>query len=511
MNFNDLAATLPTELSPTLEQQHIIDAALNTDESLLVNALAGAAKTTTLEMLCHKLPVMPILSLAFNKRIAEEMARKLPGHVECRTLNSLGHRVWMQSITSKVILNTKKSYEILKTKVDSLKSAEKRDAYDYFADTLKSIGKAKLAGYIPDGKYPQAKRLVTSEQFWESIDEQGLDPIQWLVDDALTESIRQSYSGHIDFDDQIYMSTLFGGAFPRFPLVMCDEVQDLSEINHAMLERLVTQRLIAVGDPFQSIYRFRGAKSSGMAALKEKFKMREMTLSISFRCPKAVIRNAHFRTPHMMWPDWAKDGLVKQLGAWDANTIADGAAVLCRNNAPLFSLAFRLLRRGRGVKLVGFDIGPNLIRTLKKLTNADTTPLAESATQDEVNKAIDRWEAEQLLKRKAEGTVKDKAECLRVFSSFGPNLGAAIAYAQDLFAQSGPIQLLSGHKAKGLEWPIVYHLDPWRIPSQYAQTEEDEEQEWNVKYVIETRAKESLYFMDTHWFERDENEPSGDE
>jgi superfamily I DNA/RNA helicase len=497
--FGDLAALLPTELSPTLEQQLIIDAALNTDESLLVNALAGAAKTTTLEMICVRLPVMPILSLAFNKRIAEEMAKRLPGHVECRTLNSLGHRVWMQSITNKLILNTKKSYEILKTKIDSLKASERRDAYDQFADTLKSISKAKLAGYIPDGKYPQARRLVTSEQFWESIDEQGLDPDHTLVDEAITESIRQAYSGHIDFDDQIYMSTLFGGAFPRFPLVMCDEVQDLSEINHAMLERLVTQRLIAVGDPHQSIYRFRGAKSSGMAALKEKFKMREMSLSISFRCPKAVIENARFRAPHMMWPDWAKDGLVKRLGAWDADTIRDGAAILCRNNAPLFSLAFKLLRRGRGVKLVGFDIGPNLVRTLKKLGD-------ESLTQEQVNNAIDRWEAEQLFRSKAEGTIRDKAECLRVFSSFGPTLGAAIAYAQDLFAQSGPIQLLSGHKAKGLEWETVYHIDPWRIPSPYSQTDEDFEQEQNVKYVIETRAKESLYFIDSLFFERDEGD-----
>src|SRR6516162_3360379 len=500
MNF---MTELPTERIPTPEQKDIIDAALNTKDNLLVNALAGAAKTTTLEMICTRMPPQPVLSVAFNKRIADEMGKRLPGFVECRTLNSVGHRVWMQSITNKVILNTKKNYEILKAQIDSLKTSERRDAYDTFPDTLKSIAKAKLAGYIPDGKYPQAKRLTTSEPFWESIDEQGLDPDRALVDAALTESIKQAYAGHIDFDDQIYMSTLFGGAFPRFPTVMGDEVQDWSEINHAMLERLVTDRLIAVGDPHQSIYRFRGAKSSGMATLKEKFNMREMELSISFRCPKAVIRNAHFRAPHMMWPDWAKEGLVKQLGAWDAHTIKDGGAVICRNNAPLFSLAFKLLRRGRGVKLVGFDIGPNLVRTLSKLGD-------EALTQEQVNAAIDKWEAEQLLRSKAEGTIKDKAECLRVFSSFGPTLGAAIAYAKDLFAQSGPIQLLSGHKAKGLEWETVYHLDPWRNPSAFAVTNEELEQEQNVRYVIETRAKESLYFMDTHWFEREED-PEDDE
>ena len=65
---------------PTPEQQAIIDAACGTSDNILVNALAGAAKTTTLEMICKALPVQPILSLAFNKRIAQEMEKRLPGH-----------------------------------------------------------------------------------------------------------------------------------------------------------------------------------------------------------------------------------------------------------------------------------------------------------------------------------------------------------------------------------------------------------------------------------------------
>jgi hypothetical protein len=48
-----------------------------------------------------------------------------------------------------------------------------------------------------------------------------------LIDSVLTDSIRLAYEGQIDFDDQIYMPTLFGGTFPRFPLVMVDEAQDL--------------------------------------------------------------------------------------------------------------------------------------------------------------------------------------------------------------------------------------------------------------------------------------------
>jgi|SRR5215469_1560820 len=484
-------------LVATPEQEAIIDFVLSCNDNLMIDALAGAAKTSTLEFICKYHPVQPILCLAFNKRIADEMSKKLPGHVTCLTLNSQGHRVWMKTCSRKVTLDARKSYTILKQIVDALPRNQRSAAYDVFGETLKAVNKAKIAGYIPEGKYPQATRLISNEEFWTSQDEDDVD--MELVDQALTESIRQAYLGNIDFDDQLYMPTLFGGIFPRYPLVMCDEVQDLSEINHAMLTKLVTQRLIAVGDPFQSIYHFRGAKSSGMGSMKEQFKMQEMGLSVSFRCPREVVKNAWFRVPHMKWPEWAAEGQVRSLDHWTADSIEDGAAIICRNNAPLITLAFKLLKRGRGVKLVGFDIGPNLIKTMKKFGS-------DLMSQDEVFNAIDRWKSEKLLKGKGEAGIHDKAECMCVFAGFGPTLAAAIAYAEDMFRRSGPIQLLSGHKSKGLEWDVVYHLDAWRIPSTYAVSEEEQEQEQNIRYVIETRAKKALYLVDMKTFEKKEEE-----
>jgi superfamily I DNA/RNA helicase len=480
-------------MTPTPEQQAIIEAALTTSDNLLINALAGAAKTTTLELICKALPVQPILSLAFNKRIAEEMTKRLPGHVSARTLNSVGHRVWAQACPKKLSLDTKKSYSILKDIIDAYPRRDKSEAYETFSETLKAVGAAKVAGFVPDSTYPNAKRLTTSSAFYESFEEVPESDQRKLIEEVLTESIRRAYAGGIDFDDQIYMPTLFGGTFPRFPLVMVDEAQDLSPLNHEMLKRLVTGRIIAVGDPWQSIYGFRGAVHNGMESLKNHFSMREMGLSISFRCPIEVVKNARFRAPHMQWPEWAKEGRVNALETWNSRDIPDNAAIICRNNAPLFSLAFKLLRSGRGIKLVGFDIGPSLVKTLKKLG-------PEHMTQEDLNAAISKWERERLAKSRAKSTIHDKAECLRVFSSFGATLGEALAYAENLFSVSGPIQLLSGHKAKGLEWETVYHLDPWRIPSRFAESDEDREQELNVRYVIETRAKENLYLVNMEDF-----------
>lgn len=470
-------------MTPTAEQQAIIEAALSTKDSLLINALAGAAKTTTLKMIAERMAETPILLVVFNKKVKEEAAAKLPGHVRVSTMNALGHGIWSTATGKRLIIDTKKSYNLLSEAVQSI---DRRSRYAVpFAETLTAVRLAKQTGYIPPGKFENIPRIISQDDFYGSLEDEPSATQIDLINSILLRSISLSYTGAIDFDDQIYMPALFGGSFPKFPLVLVDEAQDLSPLNHTMLAKLVTDRLIAVGDPFQSIYAFRGADTASMAKLKARFNMTELGLSVSFRCPKAVVRNAWGRVPFMKWRDEAEDGKVVRHESWSADTIPDNAAILCRNNAPLFSCALQLLKMGRGVRLVGTDLGPAILRLLKKLGEPDDP-------QSKILLSIDRWEAEKLETSKAKASTQDKADCLRVFARFGRTLSEAVAYAEHLFKSQGTIQLLSGHKAKGLEWDTVYHLDPFRIPSKWAETEEDKEQELNIKYVIETRAKREL-------------------
>jgi len=475
--------------TPTPEQASIIEAAVKTKDNLLISALAGAAKTTTLAMICAALPGQPILSLAFNKRIAEEMQKKLPSWVSSSTINSLGHRAWAGHIGRKLKVSPDKNYTLLKEEVEKLKGQAKSDAYETFADTKNAISRAKLNGYIPEGSLREIPRVISLSDYLDSFDEPLSGAQLDLINSVLLRSIRHAFDGNIDYDDQIYMPTLFGGVFPRFPINLVDETQDLSPLNMLFLQKLVgDRRIIAVGDRNQSIYAFRSASTRSMEILKSTFSMTEMTLSISFRCPIAIVELAREHTPTMQWADWAAAGEIHILGTWKAADILDNSAIICRNNAPLMKLAYRMLRAGRGIKLVGTDLGPQLTKTFQRLG-------PESLTQEQVLTAIDKWERERLAKSKAKAAISDKAECLRVFAGFGPTLSAAIAYVQRLFASGGTIQLLSGHKAKGLEWDAVYHLDCWRIPSPYAESPEDLQQEANLDYVITTRSKDKLFFI----------------
>ena len=479
---------------PTPEQAEIIEASVKTDDNLLVNALAGAAKTTTLEMVCRKITSIPILSLAFNKRIAQEMEKRLPGHVEVRTLNALGHRVWMKAIGKKISIDTKKMHTILTTAIRGLPKASQEAAWEDMSDTLGWLRAAKRDGYVPP-RWRGSSRFNagTLREWLAPYPEEPTDLQCQLIDEVMCASIDAAYAGGLDFDDQIYMPVCFGASWPRFPLVMIDEFQDLNALQHEMLANLAGKRLIGVGDPWQSIYGFRGAKQNGMAAARERWSMCELSLSTTFRVPRLGVERAWFRVPHMRWRDGAPDGHIESLESWDETSVPDGAAIICRNNAPLFRAGLRLLGRGRHIKLVGMDIGAGLLRILKKLG-----PLEMPAAQ--MGAAVERWLADALRTAKQEETVYERAECLRVLCAPQHDnwtLRAAISRAEGLFKQEGPIQLMSGHKAKGLEFDTVFHLDPWRVPSRFALEDTEEfEQELNVKYVIETRFKQNLFLID---------------
>lgn len=495
--------------TPTPEQQAIVEAARYSTDNLLVQALAGAAKTSTLELIAKALPGKPILCLAFNKRIAEEMAKRLPGHCVAKTMNSIGHTAWGQFLGKRLNLDTKKMGTILKSL--NLVRRDQEELREVFGDVIRLAARAKTIGYVPENRYDEAVHLVSRETLEVVFAEDEYPELAWrLLDDLLIGSIKLAYAGTIDFDDQIYMSTLFGAQLPRFPLVLVDEAQDLSPLNHEMIHRLVgDRRIIAVGDAFQSIYGFRGAVSDGMEVLRTRFAMKELRLSISFRCPKEVIKLARKRAPYMQWSDFAIDGEVIYLNgwtipdalgdstdrevfpsaAWGPDLFQPGSAVICRNNAPLFSLGLKLLRAGRGITIRGMDISKRMIKILEEFGDHDMPRV-------ELLEHLDRWQTQKLREGKLkEETIADRYACLRVFAEATENLGSAIAHAQALFSAEGPIELLSGHKSKGLEWDHVYHLDPWRVPSPFAQAHEELVQEDNLEYVITTRAKRTLTLL----------------
>lgn len=468
--------------SPTAEQQAIITAACDSKDNLMLNALAGTGKSSTLKMIDRAIRTKPALYLVFNRRNADEATKsgEFADTTTIRTFNSLGHRIWAAYCAGKVVLDARKTNTLFKEQVDALTKAEAKVWWSYYQVISDGVSKAKAIGYVPEGVYPAAKRLANATALHSAMDEAPDEHAQEIIDTLLTESIRRAYRGLIDYNDQIYMPALFGGAFPKFPLVLVDEYQDQSPVNHQMLDRLTSgkSRLIGVGDPWQNIYGFRGAKAGGMTEAIEKYGMTSLDLSVSFRCPSAIVEAARWRVPHFKYSKVG--GHVDTLNLFHGNDFPDDCTIICRNNAPILRLAFKLISAGRSVSVMGSELGPRLIGIMRKFGD-------DSMKREAVFAAIEQYREDKALA--GSKSAPDLADCMRVFADHGETLGTAISYAEHLFKQTGTIRLLTGHKSKGLEFENVYFLDPWLLS--------DSEQDKNLRYVIQTRSQNSLITLDS--------------
>jgi len=211
--------------------------------------------------------------------------------------------------------------------------------------------------------------------------------------------------------------------------------------------------------------------------------METLRLTISFRCGSSIIENAQWRAPDMRAPDWATPGEVHRPVSWSISDLKNGDAVICRNNAPLFSLAIKLLQNKQLPRIAGRDVGAPVVKLMKKL--GKPSMLSAAAVE-----AVNEWEIKELKRARAGagGNVRDKAEVIRIMLRETKTLGDAIDYLEYLLKRDGRIDLMTGHKSKGLEFDKVWFLDQHLCNLDY-------EQDQNLKYVIETRAKKVLTYV----------------
>lgn len=471
-------------MNPTPEQDAILTHCTGTAyPNLMINALAGTGKSTTLKLIDRANKIKPALYLVFAKRnqleaIEAQKAGEFASTTAIKTFNGIGHGIWANNITANIVLDKQKSRTIWRHMVDDMKRADANEAWRHYSVVMDGVEKAKALGYVPADCNRAAEPLIDADSLVHAMDERPTPEAMELIDDLLLTSIAKAYSGIIDFNDQIYMPALFGGTFPKFPRVMVDEYQDQSPVNHAMLNRLVRGRLIGVGDPHQNIYGFRGAKAGGMAGAVETYGMTSLPLSISFRCPSAIVEAARWRVPHFQWSK--QGGSVHTASKFEGSDFADNSTIICRNNAPLLRLAFKLISIGRSVAVMGSELGPRLVAIMKKLGDSTTS-------RKQLFSEIEQWREDRLVA--GSKSANDLADCMRVFAEHGDTLSSAISYAEHIFAQRGAIQLLTGHKSKGLEFDNVYFLDEHLL--------DDREQDLNLRYVIQTRSQNKLTMIDS--------------
>ena len=512
--------------TPTDEQLEVIRAVAQASSSLMIGSYAGCTKSTTLEMAAPGVKG-PALALAFNKKIATELQDRLPSNFKSQTLNSIGHGAWLRTLDRvSVKLDDKKLGKI----VTAVARDRKIPLMTWQWEIVRNGVKAAMQAGLSPGDVGQPL-IKDSEENWEDLldcpSKDDFDLLYELAHESLRYSIDLAKAGQMSFDDQIYCPTILGGNWPRYPYIFVDEAQDLSPLNHVMLDRCSIGLIAAVGDPKQAIYLFRGADGNSMNNMRWlKPKWQDLTLTMTFRCPKAVVARQQDHAPGYRAAPTNADGLFTsydagsrdEQGTWNWRMVKDrlsdidarNMAILCRNNAPLMSMAFKLIRQGVGCEMLGRDIGRGLIALTTKLAKDDETPIKHFSTR--LTDWLDKEVAISIANDKEQRADRlvDQAECIRatIEGSSPLTVGELRETLKTVFDKSnGQVLLSSIHKAKGLEWPLVLHLDPWRIPSkqsQMAAANGDTSQliqEYNLKYVAETRTKHTLINASVDSFE----------
>jgi DNA helicase II / ATP-dependent DNA helicase PcrA len=471
-------------------QESIFDSIAAGGSSLLVQAVAGSGKTTTIVEGVRR-ALGSSLFLAFNKSIAEELRSRIGSAGECKTLNALGHRLWMINRPS-----SKLDIDKLKKITSNLMNREELNDFGYIVQRAVGLGKNNALGIGEDALQEEFEALIDN---YFDVPAEHLSKIASWALAAFTISLKDEVT--FDFDDQVYGPILHNWQFPLFSNVFVDECQDLSPIQHLMLLALTNQgaRIIGVGDRHQAIYGFRGASRESMDLLKERFKMAELPLSITYRCPQSVVTLAQRYCPEIRAKENAPAGSVcerfdETAGIYDDPELWKQGLVICRTNAPLFRAILRHIRAREPCRVLSnfLDSFQSFIRSLARGRRGG----AEATRCSEVLQRLDRWfqkECEAAEGRRGKlAHLRDKYETAKLILSEYSTVSEACEAIKRLAAcRTGPT-FATVHKAKGLESESVYILRPDLMPSPWAQGEQELLQEDNLSYVAITRTISSL-------------------
>jgi len=490
-------------MTPNIHQLRFLKELEGTSSNLLVEAVAGSGKTTTLKMGYDLLSAsQKIVYCAFNQSTAQTMKER--GIDSARTLHSLGLEILKANfpqlsrfgaINQLKVLNQLK-YGICKMGKDSKPSKEMVDFFWEFNKLLTdTISLAKNLALSP-------KESLHSQRidYWLRL--YSLDyPLEQNYREILEQLWRETtaYYNTIDFDDMIYLPAVLPLPIQKQGIGFIDEVQDLNHAQHLLVEKLFT-RVVGVGDSFQSIYAFRGADPDSMRKFKERFSCLSLPLSTCYRCGSKIVELAQTINQDISSPEGINEGQIVHIDRENLISAIQNKAerdtfILCRTLTPIISLYLELYKEKIPAKLISNRFIEELSSLAKKVTWGGKSELSQVS--------IDKYKKkkEEQLARFPHLllSLSEKLDILSILMHESKQLSLPpfLLWLETVFKeQESTIKLMTIHTSKGLEAEVVFLLRPDLLPHPRAVSELELRQERNMKYVAYTRAMKELIFVE---------------
>jgi superfamily I DNA/RNA helicase len=507
------------EYTPSKYQEAIFDFVENGVGNLVVEAVAGSAKTWTMVKSLDFIPgSKKILFSAFNKDIVKELDKKINGmeNVDIRTLHSLGLTMLKRNFPEKKFVPEPFKYDAyIKQNLRYISSANLNnfDQKDYLRYS------SNIKKYVEFGRF----YLCQTPRDLDMIEERyGIDTIADEKEVAIeVMEWGKSELDNVDYTDMVWMpNSLYCKPLGLlYDFIMIDECQDMNKAERELVLKCFKMgtRMMCVGDRSQCVYSYAGSDPDSFSELLKLPNTTKLPLSISYRCSKNIVDFAKRLVPEIEGNDDGREGVI--LENVSLSDVKDGDMIICRNNAPLLKVYNDFLKLGKRAYIRGKELGSNMKLAVKstkqELLNADCTKdgvfarlyydLFVTRNKIATNSGID---AKMAMESPIVENKLDMIKALEILAEGITTSEELIAKIDEIFpkrSKKDGISLSTIHKSKGLEADNVYIACKSLMPSKAAKKDWEIRQEHNLMYVAYTRARNVLGFIDEEDFKSFDN------
>lgn len=505
---------------------------VDTSPHVIIQALAGTGKTTTLveglKVLRFQKPsITPskqqlavwdaltmsdskatVCFVAFNKSIATELQSRVPTDCSAMTLHSMGYASVRQVFSINKPPNPSRVLEIISELLNRDIRDVRTNDMEFLRSTEKLVGLCKAN--LIQGDENGLMGLCSHYDIELNGNQRRVFDI---VPNVLERCKDVAKDGCIDFDDMVWLPVVLDLPSQHYDLLLVDESQDLNRCQQALTMK-TGNRLVLCGDKHQAIYGFAGADAESMQHMENVLNESDrgviiLPLTQTRRCGHAIVAEAnkivitfeaHENNPKGCVSNgrFRVDSDEKNYTAYQ-NQVKDGDMCICRVNAPLVQECFRFIKSGKKATIQGRDIGQGLINTIKKMKAIDIVDLT-CKLSDWLHFETKKENAKRFPNEQRIITLQDRYDCLTCFCDGAVTIEEVTKRIENIFTDNKDnpgIRLSSIHKAKGLEADRVFLLEPEgaTVPHPMAKSAWQVEQEWNLRYVAITRAIHELVYV----------------
>lgn len=521
------------------ENQIKILEGLNNSDNMIINAIAGSGKTTTLMLILEEFSKDKrygkdsILFSTFSKDMSKEISEKLKSESKVRsdianvsTTYSLGLNLLRKMLPNcKLVtgggknggepeLNMIKSFHDIKDldyegklifetlfKATSSTILEHKKKYilhtiddkDVFNDLINNCDISKITSILE--KPDDFGELVKLMKSWYT-----------RYKNTFFKMVKENKVTQISFADMIYLppylNEVLGYDYPRttYKIGLLDECQDLSDAQFKVfLGALNGKRFIAVGDENQAIFGFAGANIESFNNIKKM--CTPYKLSDNFRCPKVAEKIVGDIYPNMEFNCFKQE--EGQFNPDDSlDSIREGDLVIVRRTVTGIRAYLELVKKGYRVRISGDD-GKKIVSDVKNLFKKYS--LSSQVLRYLKNKMKVLLETKPKTMNVSKLTfIESDPEymyynrlyvIIEVLSKEYNSRQNVIKHLEIMFddKQTGKaVKIYTAHKCKGLQNKRVFILNPKEFPIPNSNLK----QERNLWYVANTRFEEYMGWID---------------